>query len=126
MRVRSCGTLAPRGAPIGRPMRDEVVISSGPGPRDGRQVVGNDPEPDPALHASRATVSASTEPMTALQRADAAFAPGPPPQGRPRRARATFVLPPRQHNVTHPVGLRPAFVRARSKPAIGHRELGGM
>src|ERR1700694_5871474 len=109
MRVRSCGTLAPRGAPIGRPMGDEVLLSSGPGPRDGREVVCDDPEPDPALHAGRPTVSASTEPVTSLQPAEASFAAGPPSQGRPCRARAAFLPPSRQDDVAHPVCFRPAF-----------------
>src|SRR5437870_13230494 len=59
---------------------------SWPGAAEHQQVIGDDPEPHPALHPALAVVPAAPEPMTALERADPAFAPRAPAERTARSA----------------------------------------
>src|SRR5262249_38055502 len=57
------------------------------GTSEHQEVVGDDAESDPALHAGLPTGPTPSQPMTSLERADPTFAPGPPsqrPAGEPR------------------------------------------
>src|SRR5438309_4406556 len=98
---------------------------SWPGAAEHQQVIGDDPEPHPALHPALAVVPAAPEPMTALERADPAFAPRAPAERRAGKPRALFAGLPRQHDVPDPAVLRRAFIRARGEAAVGDGELRG-
>src|SRR3954462_15368739 len=56
------------------------------GVADGDEVVGDDAEADPALHAGIAFVAAAVEAMAAFDHADAALAAGAPRLARPEPA----------------------------------------
>src|SRR3989442_418806 len=99
--------------------------ASWPGAAEHEQVIGDDPEPDPALHPALTAVPAPPEPMTALERADPSFAPRAPTEGRAGQPRALLAGLPRQHDVPHPALLRGAFIRSRGETAVGDGELRG-
>src|SRR5437867_11940536 len=98
---------------------------SWPGAAEHQQVIGDDPEPHPALHPALATVPAPPEPMTALERADPSFAPRAPAESRAGNPRARLAGLPRQHDVPNPAVQRRAFIRARGEAAVGDGELRG-
>src|SRR5437870_742621 len=98
---------------------------SWPGAAEHQQVIGDDPEPHPALHPALAVVPAAPEPMTTLERADPSFAPRAPAERRAGDPRALLAGLPRQHDVPDPAILRRAFIRARGEAAVGDGELRG-
>src|SRR5437016_9063860 len=98
---------------------------SWPGAAGRRQVIGDDPDPHPALHPALAVVPAAPEPMTTLERADPSFAPRAPAERRAGNPRALLAGLPRQHDVPDPAVLRRAFIRARGEAAVGDGELRG-
>src|SRR5437870_13374702 len=95
------------------------------GAAEHQQVIGDDPEPHPALHPALAVVPAAAEPMTALECADPSFAPRAPAESRAGHPRALRAGLPRQHDVPDPAILRRAFIRARGEAAVGDGELRG-
>src|SRR5947209_7032157 len=95
------------------------------GAAEHQQVIGDDPEPHPALHPALAVVPAAPEPMTTLERADPSFAPRAPAERRAGNPRALLAGLPRQHDVPDPAVLRRAFIRARGEAAVGDGELRG-
>src|SRR5438128_8316734 len=103
----------------------EVSRGSWPGAAEHEQVIGDDAEPDPALHPALATVPAPPEPMTALERADPSFAPRAPAESRAGNPRALLARLPRQHDVPDPAVLRRAFIGPGGKTAIGDAQLRG-
>src|SRR3989454_10196249 len=102
-----------------------VPRGSWPGAAEHQQVIGDDAEPDPALHPALAVVPAAPEPMTALERADPAFAPRAPAESRAGHPRALLARLPRQHDVPDPAVLRRAFIGPGGKTAIGDGQLRG-
>ncbi len=98
---------------------------SWPSAAEYQQVIGDDPEPHPALHPALAAVPAPAEPMTALERADSSFAPRAPAESCAGNPRALLAGLPRQHDVLDPAVLRRALVSPRGKAAIGNGELRG-
>src|SRR6266849_7276239 len=102
----------------------EVPRDSWPGAAEHQQVIGDDAEPDPALHPALAAVPAPPEPMTALKRTDPAFAPRAPAEGCAGNARALLARLPRQHDVPDPAVLRGAFIGPRGKAAIATASCG--
>src|SRR5213083_2271737 len=99
--------------------------ASWPGAAEHEEVIGDDPEPDPALHPALTAVPAPPEPMTALERADPSFAPRAPAESRAGNPGALLAGQPRQHDVPDPAVLRRAFIRARGEAAVGDGELRG-
>src|SRR5947199_7501201 len=97
--------------------------ASWPGAAEHEQVIGDDPEPDPALHPALTAVPAPPEPMTALERADPSFAPRAPTEGRAGQPRALLAGLPRQHDVPHPAVVRRALIGPRGKASIGDGQL---
>ena len=64
--------------------------------RDVHQVVGDDTEPDPAVHAVFPMVTTAVESMSAFQHTDATFTTGPPALGLTEPAtlmRLLFLVP---------------------------------
>src|SRR6266849_4549548 len=103
----------------------EVSRDSWPGAAEHQQVIGDDAEPDPALHPALATVPAPPEPMPALERTDPSFAPRAPAERRAGNPRALLAGLPRQHDVPDPAVLRRAFIGSRGEAAIGDGQLRG-
>ena len=94
----------------------EVSRGSWPGAAEHQQVIGDDAEPDPALHPALATVPAPPESMTALERADPSFAPRAPAESRTGNPRALLAGLPRQHDGPDPAVLRGAFWAREAQP----------
>ena len=98
--------------------------------RDVHQIVGDDPEANPAVHAVFSMVTTAVESMSAFQHTDPAFAADAPPLSptepalalvrAPRgRLRATM----RQHDSADVAVHRGPFVRRRAEAAIAGREI---
>src|SRR5712691_7937786 len=83
------------------PHHATLSAGSGPGPAEDLEVVGDHPQPDPALHPGRSAVPTSPQPMTPLERADAPLAAGAPAQGRAGGAGPRGPGVSRQHDVPH-------------------------
>src|SRR5256885_8563913 len=103
------------------PRADEL---SWPRATEHQQIIGDDSEPHPTLHAALAAVSAAPQAMTALERADPSFASCSPAEGEAGNPRADFPGLAREHDVPDSALVRAAFIRRRGKAAIGDRELG--
>src|SRR5437867_5632318 len=86
---------------------------------EGEQIVGDHAQPDPPLHAARASVPAPPHPVPTFERADASFTAGAPAEGGPSGARALLAGLTRQHDVPDAAGVRGALVAARGKAAVG-------
>ena len=99
--------------------RSEVSRRSWPGAPEDQQIIGDDPQPDPALHPALTAVPASPQAMTALERADPSFTPRAPAEGRAGHPGAPLAGLPRQHDVPDPTVSRRAFIGARGKAAVG-------
>ena len=56
-------------------LRDRLLLDGAP---EVEHIVGNDTEPDPAVHPNVALVAASSEAVAPLDHADASFRPGAP------------------------------------------------
>src|SRR5580704_17767867 len=56
-------------------LRDRLLLNGAP---EVEHIVGNDTEPDPAVHPNIALVAASSEAVAPLDHADASFRPGAP------------------------------------------------
>src|SRR5437867_5322580 len=97
---------------------------SWPSATENQQIIGDDSEPHPTLHAALAAVSAAPQAMTALERADSSFTSCSPAEGEAGNPRADFAGLAREHDVPDAALVRDAFIRRRGKAAIGDRELG--
>ena len=95
---------------------------SWPSSAEHQQIIGDDAKADPSLHPALSSVSAAPQAMTPLERADATFAARSPAQGQARKTRAWFAWLARKHDVPDSALVRDAFVRRRSKAAIGDRK----
>src|SRR2546426_11829196 len=69
------------------PRADEL---SWPSATENQQIIGDDSEPHPTLHAALAAVSAGPQAMTALERADPSFASCSPAEGEAGNPGAGF------------------------------------
>ena len=98
--------------------------------RDVHQIVGNDPEPDPAVHAIFAMVATAIESVSAFEHTDAAFTADAPPlpptepalalvRAPRRRLRAT----PRQDDSADAAIGRRLFIGRRAEAAIAGRQI---
>src|SRR5205814_1277959 len=92
---------------------------SWPSATENQQIIGDDSEPHPTLHAALAAVSAAPQAMTALERADPSFASCSPAEGEAGNPRADFAGLAREHDVPDSALVRAAFIRRRGKAAIG-------
>src|SRR5438105_4413369 len=102
---RSCGRLADRSF--------HIVVSLCGGPRvcegrDVHQIVGDDAEADPSMHAVDAMVATAAQTVSTFEHTDAAFAPDAPPLSTAEPAltlkgtsRGRFRATPRQDDASH-------------------------
>ena len=99
--------------------------------RDVHQIVGDDTEADPSVHAVFAMVAAAVESVSAFEHTDAAFTADTPPLS-PTEPALAFVRASRRrlgattrehHSANAPFGRRP-FVRRRTEAAILGSEIG--
>ena len=71
---------------------------------DRNNVVGDNSQSDPPLHALEATIQTTSQPMSPFQHADATFTPGPPPLFmRIRRTWESAFFTREAHQRIHPV-----------------------
>ena len=89
-----------------------------------QQVVRNDPEPDPALHAVASTIATAGESMTALEHADPALAAGAPPERAPKPSQSRKSTAAQQSDVADVAGDRRAHVALRGEGGIGDGQSG--
>src|SRR2546428_2466674 len=80
-----------------------------------QQIIGDDSEPHPTLHAALAAVSAAPQAMTALERADPSFASCSPAEGEAGNPRAGFAGLAPAHAVPGSARRRAALLRRPSK-----------
>src|SRR6266702_1250310 len=99
--------------------RSEIASRSWPGATKYQQIIGDDPQADPALHPALPTVPAPAQSMTALERADPPFTSRAPAEGRTGQPGALLVRLAWQHDVPDPTVLRRTFIGARGEPPIG-------
>ena len=96
------------------------------------QVVGNDPEPDPASGAVSASIATAPQAMTSFDHTDAPFAPDAPPLAAAepslplmRTPRRRFPSWSRQDHTTHSALQCGLFVLGRREPPISRSDVGG-
>src|SRR5262245_12652379 len=103
-----------------------VLGRSWPRPGEHEQVIGEHPQPNPSLHATSASISASSESVTALECADTSFAAGAPAEGRSSKSRALLARLARQHDVPDPaLQCRPLIAPGR-EAAVGDHPVRGV
>src|SRR6266436_4171800 len=105
--------------PVRDGRRSEVPSRSWPGATEYQQIIGNDPQPDPALHAAFTAVPAPPQAMTMLEGADPPFTSRAPAEGRAGQPGALLVRLAWQHDVPDPTVLRRTLIGARGEPPIG-------
>src|SRR3989442_13453718 len=116
--------------PLGFAISHRMALkSSGLGPSWARspqdpQVVRDDPEPDPALHACASAIATAVESMTALEHADPSLAAGAPPERAPKPAESRRSTAAQQGDVADVAGSRRAFVALRGEAGIGDGQPG--
>src|SRR5712664_2267285 len=100
-----------------------VPSGSWPGAAEHQQVIGDDTEPDPALHPALTAVPAPPQSVTSLERADPSFTTRAPAKRRACRPGALLAGLPRQHDVPDPAVVRRALIGPRGKASIGDGQL---
>src|SRR5262245_37381862 len=90
------------------------------------QVVGNHPQPHPALHALQSVVTATGQPVAALDDTDSSFTPRPPLLCSleptlllQSTSFLTARVPVRKRNVLHPQRMGSFFIRLGVETCIG-------
>src|SRR5258706_8329773 len=98
--------------------------------RDVHQIVGDDPEADPAVHAIFAMVATAVESVSAFEHTDAAFAADAPPLTPTEPALALVRVPrlgllaaPRQYDPADAAVRRGLFIGRRAETAIAGRQI---
>src|SRR5438874_1672724 len=105
-----------------------VALSGGPRfskGRDVHQIVGDDTEPDPTMHAVDAMVATTTQAVTTFEHTDAPFAPDAPAlpaaepaltfMGTPRRRLGAG---PRQDHTSYAAVNRRLFIASRAETTV--------
>src|SRR6266498_6151117 len=95
------------------------VRGSWPGATEHQQIIGDDPEPDPALHPALPAVPAPPQTMTALKRADPSFTPRAPTERRAGHPGGFLAGLLRQHDVSDSTVLCRPFIGSRGDASIG-------
>src|SRR5215467_8227058 len=100
--------------------------------RDADQVIRNDPEPDPSMHAVEAVITTPNQSMTSFQHTNATLGADTPPLattepglafvGPPRRR---FWATPRQNDSTDSTIARDLLVGRRAEAPIRRRQIRG-
>src|SRR5258708_4295497 len=98
--------------------------------RDVHQIVRDDAESDPSVHAIDAMVATAAQTMTTFEHTDATFAPDAPAlpatepaltfMGAPRRR---FGAGPRQDHASHAAVHRRLFVAGRAEPPVARGQI---
>src|SRR2546427_5244345 len=120
------GETHPLGFAISRQM---ALRSPGLGPSWARssqdpQVVRDDPEPDPALHACASAIATAVESMTALEHADPSLAAGAPAERAPKPSQRRRAPAAQQSDIADAARGRRALVALRSEAGIGDGQPG--
>ena len=88
--------------------------------REPAEIIGDDSEPHPTLHAALAAVSAAPQTMTALERTDPSFTARSPAEGQAGNSRAGCARLARKHDMPDSALVRDAF---RHRLVLSYRAL---